>query len=54
MKKYFMVCDNSVLLEKKQKVESKILALDDVPSPDAVSRAMVVSALINEMEDSNV
>ena len=53
-KRYFAVCENKVLIEKQNLVEDKIKNLAVDSSLAAVSRALVLSALTYEMEDSNV
>ena len=54
MKEYFYGCENKILLEKRPAVEEKINNLQIGSDQDAVSKALVLSSLINEMEKKNV
>ena len=51
---YFLVCENSVLTEKRKNVENNIEELQIDSSQDAVSKAMLLSSLLHEMETKNV
>lgn len=54
MKEYFYGCENEILLEKRGAVEEKIAQLQINSGQEAVSKALVLSSLISEMEKSNV
>ena len=50
LERFYHHCDNKILLEKREQVEEKILALDPNSTDESISRALVVSALIRELE----
>ena len=54
IKNYFVTCENKVLIEKKSIVENKINNLDVCAKQDSVTKAMLLSALLQEMESKNV
>ena len=51
---YFLVCENSVLTEKRKDVEKQILELQIDSTQNTVSKAMLLSSLLYEMETKNV
>lgn len=53
MKKFFLSCDNRVLNNKRDEVEKAVNNLSESASVESVSKALVVSALVNEMEEKN-
>ncbi len=51
---YFLVCENNILSEKRSEVEQKIDALEINSTQDSVSKAMLLSSLLYEMETRDV
>ena len=53
MERYFLECENEVLKEKRLVVEKKIKDLESGSDIDTVSKALVLSSLICEMENKD-
>jgi hypothetical protein len=50
LERFYHHCDNNILLEKRELIEEKISALEPDSTDESISRALVVSALIRELE----
>lgn len=53
VERYFLECDNEVLKDKRVLVEKKIKNLESGDDIDTVSKALVLSSLICEMENND-
>ena len=51
---YFVTCENKILIEKRSNLESRIDNLPIDSDQSSVSKAMVLSSLLHEMEAKNV
>ena len=47
---FYQSCDNSILLEKRDQLEKKVMSMESSSTGECISRAMVISALIKELE----
>ena len=53
MENFYHMCDNQILEDKRPLVETKIHELEINTADDTISKALVISALINELESKN-
>lgn len=50
LERFYRQCDNKILLEKREQLEERVSALEPTSTDESISRALVVSALIRELE----
>jgi hypothetical protein len=50
LERFYHQCDNKILLEKREQLEERVSALEPTSTDESISRALVVSALIKELE----
>ena len=51
--KFYQTCNNQILEGKRDLVENKIMSLAHNTTDETITKALTISALINEMEDEN-
>jgi len=53
LEKFYQFCDNEILQKKRKLVENKIMSLEHNSADATITKAMMISALISEMENDD-
>ena len=51
--RFYQTCDNEILKKKRSLVEQKISALDHNTADETITKAMMISSLVKEMEEKD-